>query len=314
VSTVASETDVTASETTGPGPGRPQRRSGRRSRKSRAGVHLWDATALTRIALIATIALMAFPLYWMVVVASRDASAATTFPPPLTPGSNLGANVDTALNDDASNLVKGLVNSFIVSGTVAFSVVVISTLAGFAFAKLRFRGSTVLLAIILLTMTVPLQQIGIVPLYLMMVELGWVNTLQAVILPFLVNGFGIFLMRQYTIQAVPDDLVEAARIDGASTIRIYWNVVLPAVRPGIAVLGLLTFMQNWNEFLWPLIALSPDNPTVQVAIQQLTTGNYSADYSMIFTGTLLSIVPLVVVFVAFGKQIVGGIMEGGVKA
>jgi cellobiose transport system permease protein len=197
---------------------------------------------------------------------------------------------------------------------VAFSVVVISTLGGFAFAKLRFRGSTVLLAVILLTMAVPLQQIGIVPLYIMMIELGWVNTLQAVILPFLVNGFGIFLMRQYTIQAVPDDLIEAARIDGASTIRIYWNIVLPALRPGIAVLGLLTFMQNWNEFLWPLIALSPDNPTVQVAIQQLTTGNYSADYSMIFTGTLLSIVPLLVIFVAFGKQIVGGIMEGGLKA
>ena len=297
-------------EPSGSGPtSRPRRR-----RRSDAGVHIWDATPLTRLALGLTIILSIFPLYWMIVVASRDASAATTFPPPMTPGGNLADNVSTALNDDASNLVKGLVNSFIVSGTVAFSVVVISTLAGFAFAKLRFRGSTVLLAVILLTMAVPLQHIGIVPLYIMMIELGWVNTLQAVILPFLVNGFGIFLMRQYTIQAVPDELVEAARIDGASTLRIYWNIVLPAVRPGSAVLGLLTFMQNWNEFLWPLIALSPDNPTVQVAIQQLTTGNYSADYSMIFTGTLLSIVPLTVIFIAFGKQIVGGIMEGGVKA
>ena len=293
---------------------RPTRRLRPRRNRSGAGVHVWDATPLTRIAIGATIILSIFPLYWMIVVASRDASAATTFPPPMTPGGNLADNVSTAINDDSSNLVKGLINSFIVSGTVAFSVVVISTLAGFAFAKLRFKGSTVLLAIILLTMAVPLQHIGIVPLYIMMIELGWVNTLQAVILPFLVNGFGIFLMRQYTIQAVPDELVEAARIDGASTLRIYWNIVLPAVRPGIAVLGLLTFMQNWNEFLWPLIALSPDNPTVQVAIQQLTTGNYSADYSMIFTGTLLSILPLLIVFIAFGKQIVGGIMEGGVKA
>ncbi len=312
MSTVASRSRATT-PTEPPNQGRAGRSWGRR-RRSGAGVHIWDATALTRIALGATLILSFFPLYWMIVVASRDASAATTFPPPITPGSNLADNVSTALNDDGSNLVKGLVNSFIVSGAVAFSVVVISTLAGFAFAKLRFRGSTALLAVILLTMAVPLQQIGIVPLYIMMVELDWVNTLQAVILPFLVNGFGIFLMRQYTIQAVPDELVEAARIDGASTLRIYWNIVLPAVRPGIAVLGLLTFMQNWNEFLWPLIALSPDNPTVQVAIQQLTTGNYSADYSMIFTGTLLSIVPLTVIFIAFGKQIVGGIMEGGVKA
>ena len=312
MSTVTSRSHADAA--TGSDDRRPTRRSGPRRRRSAAGVHVWDATPLTRIAIGATIILSIFPLYWMIVVASRDASAATTFPPPMTPGGNLADNVSTAINDDSSNLVKGLINSFIVSGTVAFSVVVISTLAGFAFAKLRFKGSTVLLAIILLTMAVPLQHIGIVPLYIMMIELGWVNTLQAVILPFLVNGFGIFLMRQYTIQAVPDELVEAARIDGASTLRIYWNIVLPAVRPGIAVLGLLTFMQNWNEFLWPLIALSPDNPTVQVAIQQLTTGNYSADYSMIFTGTLLSILPLLIVFIAFGKQIVGGIMEGGVKA
>ena len=312
MSTVTSRTRANAA--TEPADRRPTRRLRPRRNRSGAGVHVWDATPLTRIAIGATIILSIFPLYWMIVVASRDASAATTFPPPMTPGGNLADNVSTAINDDSSNLVKGLINSFIVSGTVAFSVVVISTLAGFAFAKLRFKGSTVLLAIILLTMAVPLQHIGIVPLYIMMIELGWVNTLQAVILPFLVNGFGIFLMRQYTIQAVPDELVEAARIDGASTLRIYWNIVLPAVRPGIAVLGLLTFMQNWNEFLWPLIALSPDNPTVQVAIQQLTTGNYSADYSMIFTGTLLSILPLLIVFIAFGKQIVGGIMEGGVKA
>ena len=312
MSTVTSRTRTDAA--TEPADRRPTRRLRPRRNRSGAGVHVWDATPLTRIAIGATIILSIFPLYWMIVVASRDASAATTFPPPMTPGGNLADNVSTAINDDSSNLVKGLINSFIVSGTVAFSVVVISTLAGFAFAKLRFKGSTVLLAIILLTMAVPLQHIGIVPLYIMMIELGWVNTLQAVILPFLVNGFGIFLMRQYTIQAVPDELVEAARIDGASTLRIYWNIVLPAVRPGIAVLGLLTFMQNWNEFLWPLIALSPDNPTVQVAIQQLTTGNYSADYSMIFTGTLLSILPLLIVFIAFGKQIVGGIMEGGVKA
>ena len=312
MSTVTSRTRADAAAQ--PADRRPTRRLRPRRNRSGAGVHVWDATPLTRIAIGATIILSIFPLYWMIVVASRDASAATTFPPPMTPGANLADNVSTAINDDSSNLVKGLINSFIVSGTVAFSVVVISTLAGFAFAKLRFKGSTVLLAIILLTMAVPLQHIGIVPLYIMMIELGWVNTLQAVILPFLVNGFGIFLMRQYTIQAVPDELVEAARIDGASTLRIYWNIVLPAVRPGIAVLGLLTFMQNWNEFLWPLIALSPDNPTVQVAIQQLTTGNYSADYSMIFTGTLLSILPLLIVFIAFGKQIVGGIMEGGVKA
>jgi cellobiose transport system permease protein len=146
------------------------------------------------------------------------------------------------------------------------------------------------------------------------VEFGWTNTLYGVILPFLVNGFGIFMMRQYTLQAVPDELVEAARVDGASTLRIYWNVVLPAVRPGMSVLALLTFMLNWNEFLWPLLILESDNPTVQVAIRALQQSNYSADYAMLFTGTLISIIPLVLVFVAFGKQIVGGIMEGAIRS
>ncbi|ADD45900.1 carbohydrate ABC transporter permease [Stackebrandtia nassauensis] len=273
----------------------------------------WDATVLTRATLILAVLLSIWPLYWMIVIASRDISAATRIPPPLLPGGNLGDNIVRALSDESSHLMAGLVNSLIVSATVTVSVVFISTLAGFAFAKLRFRGSTVLLVTVLLTMMVPLQQIGVVPLYIMMVELGWVNTLQAVILPFLVNGFGIFLMRQYTIQAVPSELVESARMDGASTFRIYWNIVLPAVRPGIAVLALLTFMQNWNEFLWPLIVLQPDNPTVQLAIRGLSETNYGQDYSMIFTGTLLSIVPLVLVFIAFGRQIVGGLMEGAVK-
>ncbi|MFD0557486.1 cellobiose transport system permease protein [Stackebrandtia endophytica] len=279
-----------------------------------SGVRLWDATPLTRITLVFALLLSVWPLYWMVVIASRSVSDATAMPPPLLPGGNLGDNISRALTDDSANLMTGLLNSFIVAGTVTVSVVVISTMAGFAFAKLRFRGRQVLLVSVLLTMMVPLQHVGVVPLYIMMIELNWTNTMQAVILPFLVNGFGIFLMRQYTMQAVPDELIEAARMDGAATWKIYLRVVLPAVRPGMAVLALLTFMQNWNEFLWPLMILRPDNPTVQVAIRGLSNTNYGTDYSMIFTGTLLSIVPLVIIFIAFGRQIVGGLMEGAVKS
>jgi cellobiose transport system permease protein len=284
-----------------------------RRRKDGTGVRLWDATPLARVTLVIAIALSFFPLYWMVVIASRTSSDAASFPPPIFPGGRLGDNLRTVLTDESAHLVTGLVNSVIVASTVTLGVVLISTLAGFAFAKLRFRGSTVLLATILLTMTVPLQHIGIVPLYIMMVNLEWQNSLQAVILPFLVNGFGIFLMRQYTMQAIPDELIEAARMDGASTLRIYWRIVLPAVRPGMSVLALLTFMLNWNEFLWPLLILEADNPTVQVAISQLQQSNYASDYALLFTGTLISIVPLVLVFIAFGKQIVGGIMEGAIR-
>ncbi|GLW06638.1 sugar ABC transporter permease [Microtetraspora sp. NBRC 13810] len=271
------------------------------------------ATPLTKAALIFTVLLSIFPIYWMIVIASRTTAQAVDVPPPLLPGGNLGENIARVFATEDAHFVTGLTNSLIVTSTVTFSVVVISTLAGFAFGRLRFRGRNLLLGSILITMMVPIQQMGVVPLYQLMVNLGWTGSLQAVILPFLLNGFGVFLMTQYTEQAVPQELVEAARVDGASTMRIYWNVVLPAVRPGMAVLALQTFMLNWNEFMWPLIVLTPENPTVQVSIAFLT-GQHSTDYALIFTGTALSVLPLIIVFIAFGRQIVGGLMEGAVKA
>src|SRR5262249_9385350 len=187
------------------------------------------------------------------------------------------------------------------------------SLAGFAFAKLRFRGRNVLLLVILGSMMVPVQ-LGIIPLYLLMVRVGWENHLQAVILPLCVSGFGVFMMRQSRAQAVPDELIEAARVDGSSTWGIYWHVVLPALRPAAAVLAIFTFMQTWNDFLWPLMALQdPENPTVQLSLRSLGNGYYT-DYSQVFAGTALATVPLLVVFIVFSRQIIGGIMEGAVKA
>jgi ABC-type sugar transport system, permease component len=274
---------------------------------------IWDAGPLARIALSVALILSAFPIYWMIIIATRTNDDAVDIPPPLLPGGTLGDNLQRLLNTEDAHFIKGLVNSFIVAGTVTLSVVIISTLAGFAFAKLRFRGRQFLLGGILLTMMVPLQQMGVVPLYIMMVNLGWTGQLKAVILPFLLNGFGVFMMTQYAQQGVPDELVEAARVDGAATLRIYWNVVLPILRPGMAVLALLTFMQTWNEFMWPLIVLNQDNPTVQISIHALN-GAHSDDYVMLFTGTAMSVLPLLVIFVVFGRQIVGGLMEGAVKA
>ncbi|GII63829.1 sugar ABC transporter permease [Sphaerisporangium krabiense] len=271
------------------------------------------ATPLTKIGLGVTLVLSIFPIYWMIIIASRTNSDAVDVPPPLLPGGNLGENVRRVLATEDAHFLAGLLNSLVVTSAVTVSVVVISTFAGFAFARLRFRGRNLLLGSILLTMMVPLQQMGVVPLYQLMVELGWVGSLKAVILPYLLNGFGVFMMTQYTEQAVPEELVEAARVDGASTLRVWWNVILPAVRPGMAVLALQTFMLNWNEFMWPLIVLTPENPTVQVSISFLTAA-HSTDYVLIFTGTALSVLPLVVVFLAFGRQIVGGLMEGAVKA
>ncbi len=267
---------------------------------------------LTMIGLIAAAVLSVFPLYWMIVIASRTNASAYEWPPALLPGGNLGENIRRVLDNSDAAIIKGIVNSFVVAGTITISTVFFGAIAGFAFAKLRFRGRNVLLLAILVTMMVPVQ-LNIVPLYQLMIELGWLNDLKAVITPFLISGFGIFLMRQYTLQAVPDELVEAARVDGCSTWRVFRHVVAPALRPAAAVLGLLTFMQYWNEFFWPFIVLAdPANPTVQISLKTLNSA-YHQDLAQIFAGTVIATAPLIIVFAVFFRQIISGIMEGAVK-
>ncbi|MFC0098343.1 carbohydrate ABC transporter permease [Micromonospora marina] len=274
---------------------------------------LWSANRLTYLALTLSAVLSIFPIYWMFVVASRTSDTMGQVPPPLTPGGNLGANIARLFDNTDAYFLTGLINSAIVATTVTISVVFFSTLAGFAFAKLRFRGRNALLLVIVATMMVP-TQLGVIPLYLLMTKLNWNDRLPAVIVPALVTGFGVFMMRQYAGQAVSTELIEAARMDGCNTARIYWNVVLPALRPAAAVLGLLTFMTTWNDFLWPYAVLNdPENPTVQLSLRALSDGYYQ-DMSQVFTGTAIATLPLLLVFVVFGRQIIGGIMEGAVKA
>lgn len=278
----------------------------------RRSARLWQASPLTYAVLIFGIALSAFPLYWMFVIATRTNDVVGAVPPPFIAGQHLGDNVGRLFGNEQAHFGKALVNSAIASAVVAVSTVFFASLAGFAFAKLRFRGRNALLLFIIATMAVPVQM-GIIPLYMVMVHLHWTGRLQAVIVPFLVTGFGVFMMRQYAAQAVPDELIEAARVDGASTFRIFWSVVLPAVRPAASVLALFTFMQTWNEFIWPRAVLNPDNPTVQYSLALLNSA-YFNDYTLMFTGALIATVPLFVVFVVFGRQIIGGIMEGALKA
>jgi cellobiose transport system permease protein len=283
------------------------------SRHNSRSAQLWRASPLTYITLVAAVAMSIFPLYFMIVGATLTNDAIGKYPPHLLPGGRFFTNLQRVWENGDANVGRGLLNSVIVSSCVTVSVVFFSSLAGFAFAKLRFRGKNALLLMILGSMMVPVQ-LGIIPLYLIMVKAGWENHLQAVIVPFLVNGFGVFMMRQYASQSVPDELIEAARIDGSNTWGIYWHVVLPALRPAAAVLAIFTFMQTWNDFLWPLMALQdPANPTVQISLRSLGTGYYT-DYSQVFAGTAVATVPLLIVFLVFGRQIIGGIMEGALKA
>lgn len=237
----------------------------------------------------------------------------SAYPPVLTPGSQLFHNIRRLFNSGEVNVDfwLALTNSLIVAAAVTAAVVFFSALAGFAFAKLRFRGSGFLMGAILVTMMVPVQ-LGVIPLYIEMIHFGWVNHLEALIAPNLCTAFGVFLMRQYIVQAVPNELVDAARVDGCHTARVFWHVVLPAVRPVAAVLGLLTFTMAWNDFFWPLVVLSPRNPTVQVAVSTLASG-YVEDYALVLTGTFISILPLLALFLLLGRQIIGSIMQGAVK-
>ena len=283
----------------------------RRPRARRVGRRRGRLISPAVVVLTLVTALSAFPLYFMLVMASRPNSDITSVPPPLTPGGELFHNIDRVLSNPDITFGKAVVNTLLVSGVATFSVVLFSSLAGFAFAKLRFVGRQPLLVFVLLTMMVPIQ-LGLIPLYMLMTKLHLAGTLPAVTLPFLVSGFGVFLMRQFVVQALPDELLEAARLDGASIVQTFWYVVLPVLRPAAAVLALLTFMERWNDFLWPYLTLDAEHPTVQVALSRLS-GGYYTDQALVMAGTLLGTLPLVIVFIVFGRQIIGGIMQGGVK-
>jgi len=263
----------------------------------------------TYLALIVVTIVSVFPLYYTIVMASHTNAELARKTPPLLPSTALFGNISKAF--ELAPLNKGLVNSVIVSSCITAGTVAFCTLAGFAFAKLRFRGSNVLLGLCVVTMMVPMQM-GIIPLYMLMARLGLANHIEAVILPTLVTAFGVFFMRQYIASAVPDELIEAGFVDGANTFRIFRSIVVPAVRPAMTVLAMLTFLTAWNDFFWPIIALSSQNPTVQVSFQSLATG-YAPEQSIIMAGTLYGTLPVLVVFALLGRHIVGGIMQGAVK-
>ncbi len=287
-------------------PGRPRTRQHTRRRGSPD-----RASWLTYGLLLALVVISVFPLYWSLVVSSRDQSAIGRYPPPLGPGGNLWDNLAAAY--EQGNFGRALLNSTIVAGAITVSVVLTSTMAGFAFAKLRFRGRNGLFAFVVATMLVP-TQVAIIPLYIMVTRwFGWANDLRGVVLPFLVTAFGVFFMRQYLSSAMPTELLEAGRVDGATTFGIYRRIVLPVARPGAAVLGLLTFITYWNDLFWPLILLNTENPTVQVAIANTRSG-IEVDYSLVLAGTVIATFPMLIVFLLLGRQIIGGIMQGAVKA
>ena len=252
-----------------------------------------------------------FPFYWSFLIGSGDSSTINDPNMSWLPGGNFLANAAAVVNDPAVNFWRALWNSLYSSALIAASVVLFSTLAGWAFAKLRFPGSKWLLVFVVATMAVPMQ-LGVVPLYILFADLGWTGNIGAIVIPSLTSAFGVFWMTQYLRQAVPDELIEAARVDGASMLRTFWTVGVTAARPAAAMLGLFTFVSAWNNFFWPFIVLDRNDPTLPVALSLLQS-NYFVDYSIVLAGVLLSTVPLLLLFAVAGRQLVTGIMQGAVK-
>ena len=291
----------------------PPRKSPRTGRRTSRAPQ--DTRASWRVYLFLAIFMLlsTFPLYWMFVIATSTDAAVAAIPPTVVPGGEFMTNLREVFTMQDVYFAASLINSTIVSTIVTASTLFFCSLAGFAFAKLRFRARNALMIFVILTLTVP-NQLGVVALYIVMGELGWNGTLTAVIVPLLVTAFGVFYMRQFIDHAVPDELIEAARVDGALTLRIYWSLVLPAIRPALAVLGLLTFVATWNDFQWPLITLNgTEFPTSMVALSDLASGNYVI-YRRVLAGAFVATVPLLVLLLIGGRQIVRGIMEGAVKS
>ncbi|GEL08325.1 carbohydrate ABC transporter permease [Salisediminibacterium halotolerans] len=263
-------------------------------------------TALTLVSLASL-----FPFYWMFVMGTNTNQAINQTPPVVVPGGNMGENFQNVLN--SIPFFQAMLNSLIVSSSITIGVLFLCSLAGFAFAKFIFPGRTILFIFILATMMIP-PQLSLIPQYFIITELGWLSDLRAVIVPGLMNAFGIFWMRQYIASAVPDDIIESARIDGCSNFRIYWNIIVPIVLPAFATLGIIVFMAIWGDYLWPLVVLQDQSThTIQVALASLMDGRV-LDYGMVLAGTFWATVPLIIIFLLFNRLFIRSITEGAVKS
>ncbi|MET3920969.1 carbohydrate ABC transporter permease [Arthrobacter sp. UYEF20] len=261
------------------------------------------------LALAAGAVLSIIPFLWMVIASTHTTSSLFASPLPLLPGGELWTNL--ARLQAETNFGQVMVNSLLVAVVYTFFSAIVSAMCGYGLAKFRFRGRGLVLGAVLLTMMIPMQVL-LVPLFQMMASLGWVDSYQALILPFLANSFGIFLMRQ-AFQEFPDSLIESARIDGAGELKTFYRIVLPVARPQLAALMIYTFISQWNSFIWPLLMLnSEDKYTLPVALNTMI-GLSRVDYSGLMLGSLLATLPLLIVFVVFQKQFVSGLMGGAVK-
>ena len=251
-----------------------------------------------------------FPFYWMIVMATNTTQDIYRYPPKLTFGPHLLDNVHRVFAN--VDLLSSMVNTVAVAATTTVLVLFVDSLAAFTFAKYDFPGRRVLFGVLLGMYMLP-TQLALLPQFVIMSHIGWVGTLRALVVPWVANAFGIFWMRQYAQGAIPDELIDAARVDGAGFFRTYWQIALPTIRPGLAFLGIYTFVGAWNDYIWPLVVLvNPDRLTLQVALAQLKTAHVT-DYSMVMAGALMAVAPLLLIFALFARGFIADATKGALR-
>src|SRR5918998_1093147 len=251
-----------------------------------------------------------YPLYWMLTAATLTESEIFKSPPRLLPGSNFLTNFEKLAA--SAPFLRALLNSVFVAGVTTVSTVFLSALAGYAFAKFRFRGRGLMFAVVLGTLMLP-TEIMVVPLFIIMLQLGWVDSYLALTVPYLVTGFGVFLMRQQ-MMGFPNDLLDAARIDGNGELGTFFRVVLPNMKAACAALGIVTFMSQWGNFLWPLVIIStPEKFTYPLMLSSLVRQGGAVEYAPVMVAAVVGLVPLILLFFFFQKYIVSGVFGGSLK-
>ena len=267
------------------------------------------ADALKYLILVAGAFVMAFPFVWMINASLMTAGEIQLRPPvwlPAEPQFNNYAELPQKIP-----IARLYFNSLFTSGLIVAGVLLSSSLAGFAFAKYQFPGREALFYLILATMMIPFF-VTLIPVFFIVRQLGWIDTYQGLVVPGLTSAYGIFLMRQFMV-TVPDELIDAARIDGASELRIWWRIVVPLVKPALATLGTFSFIGAWNSFLWPLLVInSRDLMTLPLGINSMKS-LYADNTNLLMAGTAVSVLPMLLVFIVLQRYFIQGIALTGLK-
>ncbi len=251
------------------------------------------------------------PFLWMVMTSFKPSSEILRTPPTFFPENFTLESYQTILTDPTVPLARFYANSLFVSFSRVTITLFTSSLAGYVFAKFRFPGKNVYFALVLATLMIPFQVV-MIPLYLILVRMHLINNLWGLVIPSMVDAFGIFLMRQF-IESIPSELLEAARIDGASEFHIYWRIVLPQLGPVMAALGIFTFMGTWNDYLWPFIVITEHQKRTLPLILTWYNSQHGRRYDLSMAAGMLILIPILIVYFMFQRWIVKGITMTGFK-